>query len=166
MIRLVAFFVTLGMLGLAALGGRALYDVLNTPDPDPAPLEIAALAPEEGTGTPAPPPARRRWPALFGELQPPAPPKPPEPPKPAEEAQPPAPPQPPIPPLDSLGYQLKGLVRAGNTVWAMVSHPTGELLLRAGDTFDQGLLVARITDEGVWVVREGGGEQVLLGFPD
>lgn len=164
MIRLVAFFATLAMLALAALGGQALHGVLTDPPAPPAPVTVVAGGGE--SASPAPPPGPpRRWPALFGELEPPAPPAPPTPPA-QEEPQPPTPPQPPVPPLDSLGYQLKGLVRAGTTVWAMVSHPTGELLLRAGDSFDQGLVVARITDEGVWVVRETGGEQVLLGFPE
>lgn len=91
------------------------------------------------------------WPALFGEPQPPAPEPEPQPPAPEPEPEPPAPPAPPLPPLESLGYSLKGLVRANDVVWAMISHPTGDRVLRVGDTLQDDLIVTRIDETGIWV---------------
>lgn len=157
--RLIAYLTLL--IGLAAAGraGQMLWQEWQVPPvaglPE-GPVTEAAQAP-----APQPPAPPRRWPALFGEKQPPAPPAPdPQPPEP--EPQPPAPP---APPLSSLGYELKGVVRAEGTVWAIVSHPTGERILRVGTTLEDGLIVREITEEGVWIGPEGRDPE-LLGFPD
>jgi len=64
----------------------------------------------------------------------------------------------------SLGYTLKGVVRAGSGTWAILSHPTGERLLRDGDALAEGIIVARIDEAGLWVSRDGD-EPELLAFP-
>lgn len=103
--------------------------------PEATPLTSVAAVPER-----APP---RRWVALFGEPQPPSAPK--------VEPQSPTPPKPAGPPLESLGYRLKGVIRISGEEWAMVSHPTGELLLRTGDQLTEGVNVLEISAEGLWV---------------
>lgn len=162
MMRIVAFCATLATLAGAGLGAQALWLAWTDPPPPPR-IEIAAATPETNAlSTPAPA-FQQRWPALFGEPQPPAPapePQPPAPPPPAAEL------QPPMPPLDSLGYRLNGVIRSGTSVWALVSHPTGELVLRAGDPIDESLEVARIEEAGIWVRRIGGTEEQLLAFPE
>ncbi|WP_216636996.1 hypothetical protein [Sulfitobacter alexandrii] len=152
---------TLVALAASGLAGQMLHETLNTlPDEIAGQAEVRTAATEPQP--PAPPPSPRRWPAVFGELQPPAPPPP------AAEPQPPAPtpePQPPRPPLDSLGYALKGVVRVDQKIWAMVSHPTGETLLRVGDTLGNGAVIERIDEQGVWV-DNGDGDLALLGFTE
>ncbi|MFC6758545.1 hypothetical protein ACFQFQ_01945 [Sulfitobacter porphyrae] len=48
-------------------------------------------------------------------------------------------------------------------IWAMVSHPTGDQLMRVGDTLSNGATVKRIDEQGVWV-DNGGDDLALLGF--
>ncbi len=103
------------------------------------------------------------WPALFGEPMPPKPPAPP--PQPIVAVVEPQPPAPPQPPLSSLGYQLKGVVRIGDVFWGLVSHPAGDQILRAGSVLVDGITVARIDDEGLWV-ETGRAAPELLGFAE
>lgn len=156
--RLIATLLTLAALALAAQAGHALWQEWTYTAPAPQ-LTVAT----DGQAAPAQGPARtqaRRWPALFGEKQPPRPPAP------AKQTQAePQPPRPPKPPLDSLGYHLKGVVQIGTDTWAMVAHPSGEQLLRAGDALRDGITVARIDREGLWVSREGDAPE-LLAFPE
>ena len=91
-------------------------------------------------------------------------PQPPAPPEPAAEPQPPAPP---APPLASLGYSLKGLVSSGTARWAIVSHPTGERLLRIGDALpDTPYTVTAIDVRGLWASAAPEAEPQLLGFAE
>lgn len=162
MLRLITIFVTFASLAAVGVAGQSLWRALNTP-----PAELPQVVHNTATMASAPPKAAPKtppliWPDLFGAIQPPAP--EPEPRPPAPQPQPPAPkpePQPPAPPLDSLGYQLKGVVRTNNKVWAMVSHPTGERLMRVGDVLQDNLVVARIDDAGLWVSANGGPAQLL-----
>lgn len=151
--RFVALLLTLLLLGLAGHSGLALWQRMQAP-PE-APPSLSALLPREGTsGTDTPAPARR-WPPLFGEPQPPAPPV-------QAEPQPPAPP---MPPIESLGYRLKGVVRNGKADWAIVTHPTGDVLLKVGDPLTEDLTVVAIEAEGLWLSRSGNSaDRVLLGF--
>lgn len=155
--RLVAALLTLVILGAAGLAGQMLYQELQTPPTAPVQATLQTVQ-SQPTSSAVPP---RQWPALFGEPQPPAPP--------ASEPQPPAPePQPPapsMPPLDSLGYGLKGVVRINDNDWAIVSHPTGERLVRVGDVLQEGLIVTRIDDVGLWVSANGAAAE-LLGFEE
>lgn len=156
--RLIAAILTLMALALAGHAGHGLWQELRRPPA--APLEIRA--PGDGSSA-APAPAQiqsRPWPALFGEKQPPRPPEPPK-----QTKSEPQPPRPPKPPLDSLGYHLKGVVQVGQDTWAMVAHPSGEQLLRAGDSLRAGITVARIDHDGLWISREGDAPE-LLAFPE
>lgn len=117
----------------------------------------AAAGPEARAAVraaPAPPvPAGqgpRAWPALFGERV-------------APEPQPPTPPQPPAPPappLASLGYALRGMVAQGDggITWALVSHPSGERIVRIGDMLAEGFEVVDIDAGGLWVESARGRE--------
>lgn len=159
--RLVAAIMTLVTLAASGLAGQRLHETLNTPLPDQA-ARIAARVETEDATPPAPPARVRQWPAIFGEPQPPAPPSPP----PQAEPQPPAlqaEPQPPRPPIESLGYALKGVVRVDQKIWAMVSHPTGQSLMRVGDELVEGAEITRIDEQGLWV-DYGADTPVLLGF--
>ncbi|PWJ15799.1 hypothetical protein [Jannaschia seohaensis] len=156
--RLAAAFITLVALGATALAGVELGEVLSEPDAQVLP---AAATPAADVAAPAPA-APMVWPALFGEPAPPAPPAPPPPPMAAAEPQPPAPPR---PPLSAMGYELKGLVAAGDDAWGLVSHPTGQRLLRVGDSLEEGRVVARIEAAGLWISTDGGAPE-LLGFLD
>ena len=160
--RLVAAIMTLVALAATAFAGQKLRDVLMQPKAE-AGVSVAAIGALSEPQPPASQPPARRWAPLFGELAPPAPPEPPKPPEPEPEPQPPAPPEPPKPPVDSLGYSLKGVVRAGDTVWAMISHPTGERIIKVGDELVEGLKIERIDEAGLWV-DNGGDELELLGF--
>ena len=144
--RLVATLLTLIALAIAGWAGKSLYAVLKSPLPDP---QIAVVQAAARQALPMQPNARQ-WPALFGEPQPPVPEPEPQPPTP--EPQPPAPPR---PPLSSLGYQLNGVVRANDAVWAIVSHPTGERLMRVGDALEDGLIITKIDEAGMWVSTNG-----------
>lgn len=152
--RLIAALLTLVALALAALAGHGLWQELTRPPA--APMQSAASGTGGGEAPSAPQKQARRWPALFGEKQPPRPPAPPK----QSQAEP-QPPRPPKPPIDSLGYHLKGVVQAGNATWAMVSHPSGEQLVRAGDTLREGVTVARIDRDGIWVSRDGDAPELL-----
>lgn len=153
--RFVAALLTLMTLAVAGWAGQSLYQELRmTPAATkPAAVQIAKLKPTEVAIPP------RQWPALFGEPQPPAPaivaPAPP-----TQEPQPPAPPSLSI---EDMGYTLKGVVRinSGGANWALVSHVTGERLMRVGDILQDGLIVARIDGEGLWVSADGDDPQLL-----
>ncbi|MFW2541371.1 hypothetical protein ACN2XU_01920 [Primorskyibacter sp. 2E107] len=157
--RILAWIVTFALLAFAGQAGFVLWTEVNTPEP---PVTLAALPDARAEGAePQPPAPPRSWPALFGEPQPPKPPAPPpEPPK-AE----PQPPKPPKPPIDSLGYELKGLVQMQDVTWAMVFHATGEQLVRPGHMLRDGIEVVRIDEAGVWVSRDGDAPE-LLGFAE
>ncbi|AZV80657.1 hypothetical protein EBB79_22135 (plasmid) [Parasedimentitalea marina] len=120
--RLIAVICTLPALTAALWAGQQLWLEMRAPA---APAVVyAAPAASDRVAEPQPRP-NRRWSALFGEKQPPKP----QPPTPAAEPQPP---KPPVRPLQSFGYALNGVVQTGGTAWAMVSHPTGEHLVRPG----------------------------------
>ncbi len=142
--RLVAALLTLIALAVAVWAGEALLHEVQTPPPEPVAADVRTPEPQP-PGSAAPP---RQWPALFGEPQPPAPPPEPEPQPPVVEPQPPAPA---MPPLDSLGYRLKGVVSINDVVWAMISHPTGERVLRVGDILQDDLVVTGIEADAVWI---------------
>lgn len=160
--RLIATFFTLAGLVAALLAGQDLHAALSQDTPQAAP-EALNRAVEEVAAPPAPE-AAMVWPALFGEPEPPKPPAPPTPvvAEPEPEPQPPAPPR---PPLSSYGYTLKGVVKAGDAVWGMVSHPTGAQILREGDTLVDDMKIARIDSAGLWVDM-GGDDPELLAFPE
>lgn len=157
--RLIAFVVTLALLGAAGLAGQALWQTLQAPVP-PRAQEVVATMPQASPERRADAQPPRDWPALFGTRVIPEP-QPPEPPEPVAEPQPPAPP---APPLASLGYSLKGVVSDGTSRWAMVSHPTGEALVRVGDPLGEDYTVTRIDVQGLWAQSAPGAEAQLLGF--
>jgi len=151
------------MLGAVVLAGMELTQALASTTPrsiNDGAVPDVAVAPVADTAAPA----AVIWPALFGEPQPPKPPAPPPTPVvvPQEEPQPPAPPR---PPLSSLGYSLKGTVRAGDAVWGLVSHPTGDQIMRVGDALADGMVIARIDATGIWV-DTGGDDPELMGFAE
>lgn len=156
--RFAAFLALLISLAAAGWAGQGLWQEWQASQA-PLPPRAAAL-PEAEPQPPAATLPPRSWPLLFGEKMPPLPPNEPEPPK-AE----PEPPMPKAPPIDALGYTLKGVVRADGSVWAMVSHPTGEQVLRVGDVLEAGLVVAKIDEQGLWAGPEGE-EPGLLGFEE
>lgn len=152
--RVIATLLTLSFLAIAIWLGQGLWQQLQHPTDTAVQLAaVRATAAADRTDLALPP---RRWPALFGT------PKvvEPQPPQPVQEPQPPAPP---LPPIESLGYRLKGVVRNGSADWALVTHPTGDIILRIGDSLgEEGLKVEAIDAEGLWLSRNG--ERVLLGF--
>lgn len=156
--RFVAALLTLVALTAAALAGQGLWHEVKAPPAKARPATVAGADEPQPPAQALPP---RVWPALFGEPQPPLPP--------AAEPQPPTattPPEPPkaqMPPLESLGYELTGLVRADGTIWALISHPTGQRILHPGDTLEEGYTVERIDSAGIWV-SDGEAEPELLGF--
>lgn len=157
----IATFFTLLALAATGLAGKELHGALSEPTPQAPPAQVArAVADVVEVASVATTP---RWPALFGEPLPPKPPEP-EPPTPVAQEEP-QPPEPPRPPVSSLGYELKGIVRAGDAVWGLVSHPTGEQIMRAGDMLADDLPIARIDETGLWV-DNGGEEPELLGYPE
>ena len=159
--RLIAAFFTLLMLAATVLAGLELSAGLAAPTPRAAPATVARAVAEIGAGIDENDKALI-WPALFGSSEPPAPPPAPPPPVMAAEIQPPAPPK---PPLSALGYELKGVIQAGNAVWGLVSHPTGDQIMRVGDTLTDDMIIAKIDERGLWV--DVGAEQPeLLGFPE
>ena len=161
--RAIAAFFTLLMLAAAGLAGAELRTALVTVAPLATPDDRAGTGAARAAPDPVPV-AEIRWPALFGEPQPPAPPAPP-PPAPVAVVEDPEPAAPPHPPLASLGYELKGLVRSGEVMWGLVSHPTGERIMRAGDQLDDDLVIVRIDEAGLWVGRDGEAPE-LLGFAE
>ncbi|MGJ8615514.1 MAG: hypothetical protein ACSHWS_01660 [Sulfitobacter sp.] len=156
--RLIAAFFTLLTLAATGLAGVELSTALAAPTPRAAPATVARAVAEIETSTQKDN-AALIWPALFGAPEPPTPPQPPAPVV-VEEKQPPAPPQ---PPLSTLGYELKGVVRAGETVWGLVSHPTGDQIMRVGDALTDNMIIARIDEMGLWV-DVGKDSPELLGF--
>lgn len=155
LMRVIAALLTLVFLAAAIWQGQRLWQQVQ--QPEAAPWHLAAVRPASPANQvdSAPPP--RRWPALFGTpvvIEP-------QPPQPVAVAEP-QPPAPPLPPVESLGYRLKGVVRNGSADWAILSHPTGDLILRVGDNLVEGVRVEAIEAEGLWLSRRG--ERVLLGF--
>lgn len=159
--RLIATFFTLIAFAAAGLAGKDLHAALSQGTPQVAPAELTRAV-QEVTAAAAPV-APYHWPALFGEPAPPAPPPEPQPPTPVVSA--PEPPKPPAPPLSSYGYALKGVVRSGDAVWGLVSHPTGEQILRVGDVLQDDMTVDRIDQAGLWV-DTGRDAPELLAFPE
>ena len=156
--RFLAYFALLISLAAAGWAGQAFWQEWQVSHvPVAARPEVAQDAEPQPPADALPP---RAWPLLFGEKMPPKPVTEPEPPK-AE----PEPPKPKAPPIDALGYTLKGVVRAEGQVWAMVSHPSGEQVLRVGDVLEAGLIVAKIDEQGLWAAADGD-EPGLLGFPE
>lgn len=160
--RLIAAIMTLVALAAAGFAGQKLHLVLTAPVPQPPAVEAAnaALAnPADAT----PDASSFRWPSVFGELQAPTPAA-----APVITAEPDttAPPVQTGPPIEALGYALKGVVRAGRSVWGMVSHPSGDQIVRVGDTLAAGVVVRKIDEAGLWI-DNGGDDLILLGFaPD
>ena len=154
--RFVAALLTLVALTAAALAGQGLWQEVKDPPAVAIPAAVIHKAEPQPPAAALPP---RNWPALFGEPQPPLPPQPePQPPAPVAEA-----PASSMPPLDSLGYTLKGLVRSEGAIWALVSHPGGDRVLRPGEDLEDGYTVKRIDSAGLWVT-DGTAEPALLGF--
>lgn len=157
--RLIAWALTGVLLGVAAWAGLHLWQVVQIPPQQITPLTLTETASEPQPPAPQTPP--QAWPDVFGryvapEPQPLAPPTPPTP------TPDPQPPTPPLPPLDSLGYQITGIVRAGDgAIWAMVSHPTGSLVLQAGDALGDNMRVTRIGRQGIWLDRGGETDELL-----
>lgn len=148
------------VLALIALiwAGQVFWEARTADVSQSAPNAIARQTDAPLTPTQQAPAAR--WPAMFGELEvvEPQPPAPSAPPAPAQ------PPKPAMPPLASLGYSLKGVVRDGDNVWAMVSHPTGDVILRVGDNLVEGMVVDAIDAQGLWVRTDE--DRALLAFPE
>lgn len=159
--RFIATFFTLAALVATGFAGKDLRAALSQGTPH-VPAEDLSRAAEDVASPPAPA-APLQWPALFGEPEPPKPPAPP--PAPVQVVEEPQPPSPPKPPLSSYGYTLKGTVRAGDAVWGLVSHPTGEQILRVGDVLVDDMTIARIDAAGLWV-DTGDDDPELLGFPE
>lgn len=156
----IAAFFTLVMLAAFGLAGEELRAALSEPTPQAAPAQIARAVVEVTQDAEADGEAIQ-WPALFGEPEPPKAPAPP--PRPVAEVDELQPPAPPTPPLSALGYQLKGIVRSGDVVWGMVSHPAGDKILRVGSVLANEMTVARIDKDGLWV-ETGRDMPELLGF--
>ncbi|UWQ93537.1 hypothetical protein K3727_21420 (plasmid) [Rhodobacteraceae bacterium M382] len=148
--RLLALLLTCACLAVAGWFGYDLWQRLQTPPP--AVPTLAAALPDETGAQPDRAGQTRAWPSLFGTRDVPEP----------QPPQPPAPPAPPMPPIDSLGYRLKGVVSAEGGNWAIVTHPTGDVILKPGDDLTEGIQVDEIDDQGLWLTR--GGDRVLLGF--
>ncbi|WP_375257059.1 hypothetical protein [Citreimonas sp.] len=155
--RLIAAVALVLALGAAGWSGVVLWRVLQA-QPEAAPVARATVDPAR-VPQPVPPRPAQPWPPMFGEPEPPAPPQPPAP------VVEPQPPRPPLPPLDSLGYRLNGVVRAGGATWAIVGHPTGERLMRVGDALDEGVVIVRIDESGLWLSRDDNPPE-HLGFPE
>lgn len=148
--RLLALLLTCACLVVAGWFGYDLWQRLQAP---PAPLPtLAAALPTEAGAQPDQAGKARVWPGLFGTRVVPEP----------QPPQPPAPPEPPMPPIDSLGYRLKGVVGAEGGNWAIVTHPTGDVILKPGDELVDGIRADEIDDQGLWLIR--GSDRVLLGF--
>lgn len=153
MIRLLAGLVALLGLGAVGLAGQQAWNTWQDPLPQGALVALTVTTPRPVTGAePQPPP---RWAPLFGATAK----VPPQPPAPKAEPQPPAPP---APPVASLGYTLKGTVSSGETRWALVSHPTGDTLLRVGEALTPDYTVVAIDAAGMWVQAGADGPRHLL----
>jgi hypothetical protein len=157
--RFLAFVALLISLAAVGWAGQVLWQEVQARDDVVVERQAAAQEAEPQPPTQTSP--LRTWPALFGELQPPAPPEP-QPPKQQEEPQPPPKK---FPPLASKGYVLQGTVSAGEVTWALVSHPTGARVLRVGDALEEGLPIIRIDANGLWA-QPVGGDEMLLEWPE
>jgi len=154
LMRVIAVLLTLTFLATAVWQGQGLWQQLQQPK-DTA-VHLATVRPMDAGSQAEQATPPRRWPTLFGTPKV-VEPQPPQPPQPVAE------PPPPKPPIESLGYRLKGMVRNGSADWAIVGHPTGDVLLRVGDRLGETeLRVEAIETEGLWLSRDG--ERVLLGF--
>jgi hypothetical protein len=153
--RWLAWIMTPIALVAALWSGDQLRRALEEPLPA-APLQTVLVEPTSlrQDAEPQPP---MRWPSLFGVYTAPEP-QPPRPPEPEITE----PPRPPVPPLSSLGFNLKGVVSNGGVDWAIVSHPTGEKLLRVGDKLSDGIIVLDINANGLTVDNQG--ETAVLKF--
>lgn len=140
--RFVAYSLTLLLLALAGWLGHGLWQQWHAV-PAPLPPLQAALS-QTPTGGPRPPLPAAAWPPIFG----------------TKEPQPPSQPQPPAPPLGNLGFSLKGVVQNGDNTWAIISHPTGDKMLKVGDNLTSDLTVAEIGTDGLWLTG-GSGKQLL-----
>lgn len=151
--RLMVVIASVALVATAARTGQQLWQQWQLPV-TPAVLTIPQAAP--GALDHAGQRKARNWPALFGPED--------DPPSMAPEPVFSDPPKPPPPDLASLGYRLKGLVRADNAEWALISHPDGDRVLRLGDTLEAGLIVQEISAAGVRIGPSGElGE--MLAFP-
>lgn len=157
--RLFAYVAALIALGAAALAGQALWGAVRDPVP-PRSAPVPTAAPDPAAEIRAEEAVPRDWPALFGAPVVPEP-QPPRPPAPVGAPQPPAPP---APPITGLGYVLQGVVSEGANRWAIVSHPTGEQLIRVGDRLGEIYTVTAIDGAGLWGRSSPGAEAQLLGF--
>ncbi|MEP3056366.1 hypothetical protein [Ascidiaceihabitans sp.] len=157
--RLIAAIMTLVALAAAAVAGQKLHLALTTSPAQSKGVTAANAALAEPT-TATRQDLSFRWAAVFGELQAPTLYQEPQPTEIIDEQAAPAPTGPPI---EALGYALKGVVRAGRSVWGMVSHPTGDQVVRVGDDLAQGVTVRKIDEAGLWI-DNGGEELILLGF--
>lgn len=146
--RWLAWLLTPLTLAAAVWSGEMFYRVYQQPLP-PAPAMAPVSADALALDLPEPQPPMR-WPSLFGTYAP-QPPRPPQPPTPVVEAAP----QPPAPPIESLGFALKGVVSDGDNRWAIVGHPTGDRLLRVGDTLSDGVVVTAIEAGGLRIDNRG-----------
>ena len=161
--RLIALGMTLVALTGAGIAGERFHVAWqSSQDGLDAQISSAESAPASASDRAVDPVEQvtMRWSPLFGEVQPPAPVEPVVVP---ENVPPPEPPQPPMPPLDTLGFTLKGVVRSGDAVWGLVSHPSGDRIVRVDEELAAGVMVHRINAAGLWVQR-GNLEPELLGF--
>lgn len=151
MVRLVAFACLLAALAGIGFAGMELRRTIVATQTAEQQIDVADNMPPPGAiqTTPAP---IQTWPALFGEVV-------------VVQPQPPAPPQPPqpqAPPVSSLGYILKGTVVLGGDTWAILSHPTGERILRVGDSLVEGAEVIDVNAEGLWLKTSRGKEVIAF----
>lgn len=153
--RSIAVIATLVIAGVLGHLGVGLYGLSQLPTGSAqqisAPQEPQPPAPSQNASVQI-----QDWPAIFGQevIIEPQPPSEPE----------PQPPAPPTPPVSSLGYTLSGTVVSDSDQWAILSHPTGQRILRVGDALEEGIVVSEITDDGVWLTTGSGRE--MLGFQE
>jgi hypothetical protein len=149
MIRLLAYSGLAAAIVAIWFAGTELKQVL---DGSTRSAELPGATPKpvsQNTPTPAP---IQAWPTLFGEVI-------------IVQPQPPAPVQPPAPqapPIASLGYSLKGTVVLGGDTWAILSHPSGERILRVGDSLVDGAEVTDIDQQGLWLKTNRGKEIIAF----
>ena len=156
--RWLAWLLTPLMLAAAVWAGDLFRRAWQ--DPLPAAVQAGAVTPVDTVALDLPEPQPpTRWPSLFGTHAPPEP-QPPRPPAPVAVA----PPVPPAPPLETLGFALRGVVTTGESRWAIVSHPTGDRLIRVGDALADGVTVTGIEPEGLRVDNRG--NAALLAFQE
>ncbi len=157
--RWTAYLLTLAALLLAVFAGWSLFLAVSgrsiAMDDAVAESNIAVLA----TSTANEPQPPRRWAAVFGEARPDEP----QPPAPTQ-VEPPAPVVEATPPIESLGYGLKGIVRTDAGEWAVISHPTGDILVHVGEDIIQGAVLVEIDAGGAWI--EQNGARKLLALPE